>query len=186
MIDFRGATGAARESKPGKTPIMAARRRLLFFKIEVRPRSCRSYHIWRPWIYSNISFTNFIDNTLKTGFFSCFLSTAIFWTGNNVPLRRGIFRFLWKRIKWKLIKILNLFMIDLFKHIFQQFHWQYFWKLVSFPFYQQPRPPFRHRYRDHRPDVVPVSGLFWLPFGLVFSRQMQLKKLQKIRNRQPI
>ena len=36
---------------PGKTPIMAAccRRRLLFFKIEVRPRSCRSYHIWRPW-----------------------------------------------------------------------------------------------------------------------------------------
>ena len=24
------------------------RRRLLFFKIEVRPRSCQSYHIWRP------------------------------------------------------------------------------------------------------------------------------------------
>ena len=33
----------------GKTPIMAAPRRcLLFFKIEVRPRSCRSYHTWRP------------------------------------------------------------------------------------------------------------------------------------------
>ena len=47
----RGATGAARAPKPGKTSIMAARRRcrcLLFFKIEVRPRSCRSYHIWRP------------------------------------------------------------------------------------------------------------------------------------------
>jgi len=47
-IQSRGATGAARAPKPGKTPIMAARRRLLFFKIEVRPRSCRSYHIWRP------------------------------------------------------------------------------------------------------------------------------------------
>ena len=48
-ISIRGATGAARAPKPGKTPIMAARRRrLLFFKIEVRPRSCRSYHIWRP------------------------------------------------------------------------------------------------------------------------------------------
>ena len=49
---LRGATGAARAPKPGETPIMAARRRcrrhLLFFKIEVRPRSCRSYHIWRP------------------------------------------------------------------------------------------------------------------------------------------
>ena len=35
---------------------MAARRRcrlrLLLFKIEVRPRSCRSYHIWRPCINS--------------------------------------------------------------------------------------------------------------------------------------
>ena len=34
------------------TPIMEAcrccRSRLLFFKFEVRPRSCRSYHIWRP------------------------------------------------------------------------------------------------------------------------------------------
>ena len=52
-MNFRGATGAARAPKPGKTPIMAARRRcrhrFLFFKIEVRPRSCRSYHIWRPW-----------------------------------------------------------------------------------------------------------------------------------------
>ena len=41
---------AVRGSKPGKIPIVAARHhcRLLFFKIEVRPRSCRSYHIWRP------------------------------------------------------------------------------------------------------------------------------------------
>ena len=48
ICTLRGATGAARAPKPGKTPIMAARRRLLFFKIEVRPRSCRSYQIWRP------------------------------------------------------------------------------------------------------------------------------------------
>ena len=36
--------------KPGKTPTMAARcrRRLLLFKIKVRPRSCRYYPIWRP------------------------------------------------------------------------------------------------------------------------------------------
>ena len=51
-FDCRGATGAACAHKPGKTPIMAARhrcrRRLLFFKIEVRPRSCRSYNIWHP------------------------------------------------------------------------------------------------------------------------------------------
>ena len=47
---FRGATSAARAPKPGETPIMAASRRcLLFFKIEVWPRSCRSYRIWRPW-----------------------------------------------------------------------------------------------------------------------------------------
>ena len=54
FMNHRGATVAARATKPGKTPIMAAprrcRHRLLFFKIEVRPRSCRSYHIWRPWI----------------------------------------------------------------------------------------------------------------------------------------
>ena len=41
----------------GAPPIMAARRhcrrRLLFFKIEVRPRSCRSYHMWRPCINRN-------------------------------------------------------------------------------------------------------------------------------------
>ena len=51
---FRDATGVARSPKPDKTPIMAARRRcLLFFKIKVRPGSCRSYHIWRPcnWLY---------------------------------------------------------------------------------------------------------------------------------------
>ena len=49
-LNSRGATGAARAPKPGKTPIMATRhcRRLLFYKIKVRPRSCRSYHIWRP------------------------------------------------------------------------------------------------------------------------------------------
>ena len=49
--NIRGATGAARAPKPGKTPRMAACRRcrcLLFFKIKVRPRSCRSYPIWRP------------------------------------------------------------------------------------------------------------------------------------------
>ena len=53
IVEVRGATGAARAPKPGKTPPMAPRchccRRFLFFKIEVRPRSCRSYHKWRPW-----------------------------------------------------------------------------------------------------------------------------------------
>ena len=48
---IRGATGAARAPKPGKAPIMAARRRccrrLLFFKIEVRPRPCRPYRVRR-------------------------------------------------------------------------------------------------------------------------------------------
>ena len=48
----RGATCAVRAPKPGKTPIIVGRcrccRRLLFFRIKVRPRSCRSYHIWRP------------------------------------------------------------------------------------------------------------------------------------------
>jgi hypothetical protein len=41
-----------RGAAPDKTPTMAARRRLLFFKIKVRPGSCRSYPIWRPCIYS--------------------------------------------------------------------------------------------------------------------------------------
>ena len=51
MTVFRGATGVACAPKPDKTPIMAARRRrLLFFKIKVRPGSCRSYPIWRPWV----------------------------------------------------------------------------------------------------------------------------------------
>ena len=50
---FRGATSTAHTSKPCKTPIMAARRRrLLFFKIEVRSRSCWSYHIWRHCCYT--------------------------------------------------------------------------------------------------------------------------------------
>ena len=48
-LDHRGATGAARGPKPGKAPIMAARHRcrLLFFKIEVRPRPCRPYRVRR-------------------------------------------------------------------------------------------------------------------------------------------
>ena len=41
----RGATSAVRAPKPGKTPIMATRCRLLFFKIEVRPRSCPQFYI---------------------------------------------------------------------------------------------------------------------------------------------
>ena len=51
------AIGAARAPKPDKISIMAdhrcCRRCLLFFKIKVRPGSCRSYHIWRPcnWLY---------------------------------------------------------------------------------------------------------------------------------------
>ena len=48
----RGATGAARAPKLDKTPNTAARRRCrrrnLFFKIKVRPRSCRPYPVWRP------------------------------------------------------------------------------------------------------------------------------------------
>ena len=54
-LRFRGATGAARAPKPGKAPIMAARRRcrrrLLFFKIEVRPRPCRPYRVRRRCIH---------------------------------------------------------------------------------------------------------------------------------------
>jgi hypothetical protein len=54
-IALRGATGAARAPKLDKTPNMVARRRCrrrnLFSKIKVRPRSCRSYPIWRPWPY---------------------------------------------------------------------------------------------------------------------------------------
>ena len=48
---IRGASCTARAPKPDKTLIMAARRscHLLFFKIKVRPGSCRSYPIWRPW-----------------------------------------------------------------------------------------------------------------------------------------
>ena len=60
FIKLSGATGAARAPKPDKTPIMAARhcccRRLLFFNIKVRPRSCRSYHIWHPWVRQILSF----------------------------------------------------------------------------------------------------------------------------------
>ena len=50
---FRGATGTARAPKPGKAPIMTARRRcrLLFFKIEVRPRPCRPYRVRRRCIF---------------------------------------------------------------------------------------------------------------------------------------
>ena len=50
----RGATGAVRTPKLDKTPNTAARcrRRVLFCKIKVRPRSCRSYPVWRPWVCS--------------------------------------------------------------------------------------------------------------------------------------
>ena len=54
----RGATGAVRAPKPGKSSIMAARRRccrrLLFFKIEVRPRPCRPYRVRRHCIYKKL------------------------------------------------------------------------------------------------------------------------------------
>ena len=54
---LRDATSVACAPKPGKTSIMPACRhccrrcchRLLFFKIKVRPQSCRSYPIWLPW-----------------------------------------------------------------------------------------------------------------------------------------
>ena len=46
---IRGATGKAHAPMPDKTPITVMRRRFLFFKIKVRPRSCRSYPLWRPW-----------------------------------------------------------------------------------------------------------------------------------------
>ena len=50
IIIDRGTTGAAGAPKLDKTTNTAARRRCrnLFFKIKVRPRSCRSYPIWRP------------------------------------------------------------------------------------------------------------------------------------------
>ena len=51
---FQGRHRAARTSKPGKAPIMAARhpccRLLLFFKIEVRPWPCRPYRVRRRCI----------------------------------------------------------------------------------------------------------------------------------------
>ena len=62
MNPIRGATGAARGPNPGKTPRMAARRscrcRVLFFKIKVRPRPCRSYPIWRPCTEPNTPMLN--------------------------------------------------------------------------------------------------------------------------------
>jgi hypothetical protein len=61
----RGATGAARGPKPGKAPIMGARRRcrrrLIFFKIEVRPRPCRPYRVRRRCIKA-------LMNTGKSGY----------------------------------------------------------------------------------------------------------------------
>ena len=55
-IFIRGAIGAVRTSKLDKTPVKSAlhRCRLLFFKIKVRPRSCRSYPIWSPCSYIQI------------------------------------------------------------------------------------------------------------------------------------
>ena len=54
--DCKGATGTTCALKPGKTSRMEGRnhcrRRILFFKIKVRPRSGWSYPIWRPWGYS--------------------------------------------------------------------------------------------------------------------------------------
>ena len=54
----------ARAPKQGKTPIMVAchcyRRRPLFFKIELRPRSCRSYHIWHPCTFFCLSVCFFL------------------------------------------------------------------------------------------------------------------------------
>ena len=73
LLTIRGVTGAVRAPKPGKTPIMAAcrhcRRRLLFFKIEGRPRSCRSYHIWRPWFNAihHIFILHFLDSKTFKG-----------------------------------------------------------------------------------------------------------------------
>ena len=69
--DNRGATGAARAPKPGKTPIMEARRHchrhLLFFMIKVRPGSCRSYPIWRPRITFNHLRCHFSSTAVGTG-----------------------------------------------------------------------------------------------------------------------
>ena len=52
----RGAIGAVRTSKLDKTPVKSAlhRCRLLFFKIKVRPRLCRSYPIRSPCSYIQI------------------------------------------------------------------------------------------------------------------------------------
>ena len=88
-IYCRGANGTARAPKPGKTPIMAARRgcrrRLLFFKIEVRPRSCRSYHIWRPWArckFIKVQFNQ--SNEIKWPFWS-FLTKVMKSSGHIGP-----------------------------------------------------------------------------------------------------
>ena len=53
LLDASGAPPArrARPSQVSKAPIMTAcRRRLLFFKIEVRPWPCRPYRVQRPCI----------------------------------------------------------------------------------------------------------------------------------------
>ena len=49
---IRGATGKARVPMPDKTPIMVPSCRFLFFKIKVRPRSYRSYPLWRPCLFT--------------------------------------------------------------------------------------------------------------------------------------
>ena len=54
LMSCRGATCTECAPKPDKTPIMVVRlrgpRRILFFKIKVRPRSCRPYPLWRPCV----------------------------------------------------------------------------------------------------------------------------------------
>ena len=46
----RSATQAARASKQDKTRCC----RILFYKIQVRPRFCRSYPLWHPWLLQKL------------------------------------------------------------------------------------------------------------------------------------
>ena len=56
LVLIYNTTQGRRAPKPGKTPIMAARRccrrRLLFFKIKVRPRPCQPYRVRRRCLTS--------------------------------------------------------------------------------------------------------------------------------------
>ena len=91
-MGLRGATGAASVPKPDKTPITAACRRcrcrVLFFKIKVRPRSCRSYTLWRPWP------PVVLESRGIAGFANLMVSSSC---ENEISLAQKMFKLIWVR-----------------------------------------------------------------------------------------